>query len=90
MATATALVIVLNGVLFFVFDLIVNLIQSLLIDLILHKAKAYRHLFYNMFDCQAINLEGLMRKLTIWFLLSDACILFIPKMILTHYNLIIH
>ncbi|GJV88477.1 protein arv1 homolog isoform X1 [Tanacetum coccineum] len=47
-------------------------IMILLIDLILHKAKAYRHLFYNMFDRQAINFEGLMWKLTFGFLLLDA------------------
>ncbi|KAK9061424.1 hypothetical protein SSX86_018605 [Deinandra increscens subsp. villosa] len=32
-------------------------IMILLIDLILHKAKAYRHLFYNMFDPEAMNFE---------------------------------
>ncbi|PWA42222.1 arv1-like protein [Artemisia annua] len=47
-------------------------IMILLIDLILHKAKAYRHLFYNMFDREAINFEGLMWKLTFGFLLLDA------------------
>ncbi|KAI3721620.1 hypothetical protein L2E82_32637 [Cichorium intybus] len=46
-------------------------IMILLIDLILHKAKAYRHLFYNMFDLEAINFEGLMWKLTFGFLLLD-------------------
>ncbi|KAF5770400.1 putative Arv1 protein [Helianthus annuus] len=47
-------------------------IMILLIDLILHKAKAYRHLFYNMFDPKAMNFEGLMWKLTFWFLILDA------------------
>lgn len=47
-------------------------IMILLIDLILHKAKAYRHLFYNMFDQEAMNFEGLMLKLTFGFLLIDA------------------
>nr|XP_043632339.1 protein ARV 2-like [Erigeron canadensis]XP_043632340.1 protein ARV 2-like [Erigeron canadensis] len=47
-------------------------IMILLIDLILHKAKAYRHLFYNMFDREAMNFEGLMWKLTFGFLLLDA------------------
>ncbi|KVI09512.1 Arv1 protein [Cynara cardunculus var. scolymus] len=35
-------------------------IMILLIDLILHKAKAYRHLFYNMFDREAMNFEILL------------------------------
>ncbi|XP_076892390.1 protein ARV 2-like [Bidens hawaiensis] len=47
-------------------------IMILLIDLILHKAKAYRHLFYNMFDPKSINFEGLMWKLTFGFLFLDA------------------
>lgn len=51
-------------------------IMILLIDLILHKAKAYRHLFYNMFDHEAINFEGLMWKLSFGFLLLDVCIHF--------------
>ncbi|KAL9993919.1 putative Arv1 protein [Helianthus debilis subsp. tardiflorus] len=51
-------------------------IMILLIDLILHKAKAYRHLFYNMFDPKAMNFEGLMWKSTFGFLILDACIHF--------------
>ncbi|XP_024979027.1 protein arv1 homolog isoform X1 [Cynara cardunculus var. scolymus] len=47
-------------------------IMILLIDLILHKAKAYRHLFYNMFDREAMNFEGLIWKSTFGFLLLDA------------------
>ncbi|KAK1409776.1 hypothetical protein QVD17_36305 [Tagetes erecta] len=47
-------------------------IMILLIDLILHKAKAYRHLFYNTFDPEAMNFEGLMWKLTFGFLVLDA------------------
>ncbi|KAI7742812.1 hypothetical protein M8C21_005652 [Ambrosia artemisiifolia] len=47
-------------------------IMILLIDLILHKAKAYRHLFYNMFDPKAMNFEGLTWKLTFGFLILDA------------------
>ncbi|XP_071707447.1 protein ARV 2-like [Rutidosis leptorrhynchoides] len=47
-------------------------IMILLIDLILHKAKAYRHLFYNMFDPEAMKSQGLMWKFTFGFLLLDA------------------
>ncbi|KAI3793613.1 hypothetical protein L1987_36233 [Smallanthus sonchifolius] len=47
-------------------------IMILLIDLILHKAKAYRHLFYNKFDPEAMNFERLMLKLTFGFLVIDA------------------
>ncbi|XP_059634478.1 protein ARV 2 isoform X2 [Cornus florida] len=47
-------------------------IMILLIDLILHKPKAYRHLLYNMIHLQAANLECLFWKLALGFLLLDA------------------
>ncbi|KAM7497347.1 hypothetical protein LguiA_021761 [Lonicera macranthoides] len=47
-------------------------IMILLIDLILHKEKAYRHLFYNMFNRETMNFEGLLWKLAFSFLLLDA------------------
>ncbi|KAF8391083.1 hypothetical protein HHK36_023383 [Tetracentron sinense] len=45
----------------------------LLIDLILHKQKAYRHLLYNMLNRETVNIEGLLWKSTFVFLLLDAC-----------------
>ncbi|RAL48459.1 hypothetical protein DM860_005883 [Cuscuta australis] len=47
-------------------------IMILLIDLILHKRKAYRHLFYNMFPRVRLNFEGLLWKLLLLFLLLDS------------------
>ncbi|XP_022894889.1 protein arv1 homolog isoform X2 [Olea europaea var. sylvestris] len=47
-------------------------IMILIIDLILHKPKAYRHLFYNMFSKETLNLEGLLWKLILGFLILDA------------------
>lgn len=47
-------------------------IMILLIDLILHKPKAYRHLLYNTFDRASINFEGLLWKSTCGYLLLDA------------------
>ncbi|KAL8193362.1 hypothetical protein R6Q57_026943 [Mikania cordata] len=46
-------------------------VMILLIDLILHKAKAYRHLFYNMFDPETMNFEGIMWKFSFVFLFLD-------------------
>ncbi|XP_044501192.1 protein ARV 2-like isoform X2 [Mangifera indica] len=44
----------------------------LLIDLILHKPQAYRHLLYNVINPETVNLEGLLWKSTIGFVLLDA------------------
>ncbi|XP_030487978.2 protein ARV 2 isoform X3 [Cannabis sativa] len=46
--------------------------QIVVIDLILHKPKAYRHLLYNVLDPQALNLQGLLWKCSFGFLLLDA------------------
>ncbi|CAL5410247.1 unnamed protein product [Camellia sinensis] len=43
----------------------------LLIDLILHKPKAYRHLLYNVLNPQVVSLEGLFWKSIFAFLLLD-------------------
>ncbi|CAH9131667.1 unnamed protein product [Cuscuta epithymum] len=47
-------------------------IMIILIDLILHKRKAYRHLFYNMFTREKLNFEGLLWKSLLVFLLLDS------------------
>ncbi|XP_059457605.1 protein ARV 2-like isoform X2 [Corylus avellana] len=44
----------------------------LIIDLILHKPKAYRHLLYNMLKQELANLEGLWWKSTFGYLFLDA------------------
>jgi len=44
----------------------------LIIDLILHKPKAYRHLLYNMLKQELPNLEGLLWKSTFGYLFLDA------------------
>ncbi|XP_044491375.1 protein ARV 2-like isoform X2 [Mangifera indica] len=44
----------------------------LLIDLILHKLQAYRHLLYNVINRETVNLEGLLWNSTIGFILLDA------------------
>ncbi|KAK0581480.1 hypothetical protein LWI29_014226 [Acer saccharum] len=43
-----------------------------LIDLILHKPKAYRHLLYNVLNHETVNLEALLWKSAIAFYLLDA------------------
>ncbi|PIN10836.1 putative membrane protein [Handroanthus impetiginosus] len=43
----------------------------LIIDLILHKPKAYRHLFYNMFSKESVNFEGLLWKSVLAYLILD-------------------
>ncbi|KAG8653393.1 hypothetical protein MANES_05G014900v8 [Manihot esculenta] len=47
-------------------------LMIILIDLILHKPKAYRHLLYNVLNQQTVELEGLLWKSTVTFLLFDA------------------
>ncbi|GLT84869.1 hypothetical protein SLE2022_030790 [Rubroshorea leprosula] len=44
----------------------------LLIDLILHKPKAYRHLLYNVLNQDAAHFQGLLWKSLLGFLLLDA------------------
>uniref|UniRef100_A0A7N0U589 Protein ARV n=1 Tax=Kalanchoe fedtschenkoi TaxID=63787 RepID=A0A7N0U589_KALFE len=46
-------------------------IMIVLIDLILHKTKAYRHLLYNVLNQRSLDLEGLMWKLILGSLLLD-------------------
>ncbi|KAG8373662.1 hypothetical protein BUALT_Bualt11G0047500 [Buddleja alternifolia] len=46
-------------------------IMILIIDLILHKPKAYRHLFYNRFSRETVNFGSLLCKLTLAFLIFD-------------------
>lgn len=50
-------------------------LMIIVIDLILHKSKAYRHLFYNVFRRRTLDFKVLLLKLTIVFLMLDACIL---------------
>ncbi|KAF7843719.1 protein arv1-like protein isoform X1 [Senna tora] len=47
-------------------------IMILLIDLILHKRKAYRHLLFNVLNQKTLKFEGLFWKLAASFLLLDA------------------
>ncbi|KAJ7963395.1 Arv1 protein [Quillaja saponaria] len=47
-------------------------VMILLIDLILHKPKAYRHLLYNVLNQETVETEGLFWKSTLSFLLLDA------------------
>ncbi|CAK9150892.1 unnamed protein product [Ilex paraguariensis] len=47
-------------------------IMIVLIDLILHKAKAYRHLFFNVLSGEALNFEGFFWKVAFMYLLLDA------------------
>ncbi|KAL9681417.1 hypothetical protein QQ045_013200 [Rhodiola kirilowii] len=42
-----------------------------LIDLILHKPKAYRHLLHNVLNRGSMNLEGFMWKSILGFLVLD-------------------
>ncbi|KAJ6802510.1 protein arv1-like protein isoform X2 [Iris pallida] len=44
----------------------------LLIDLILHKTKAYRHLLYNMFSLEVNNIKGMMWKFNLAYIFLDA------------------
>ncbi|XP_019454675.1 PREDICTED: protein arv1 homolog isoform X1 [Lupinus angustifolius] len=47
-------------------------IMILVIDLILHKPKAYRHLLYNFINQQTLMFQGLFWKLAFVFLLFDS------------------
>ncbi|EYU35722.1 hypothetical protein MIMGU_mgv1a014262mg [Erythranthe guttata] len=46
-------------------------LMILVIDLILHKPKAFRHLFYNMFSKETVNFESLLWKSVLAYLLLD-------------------
>ncbi|GLJ09287.1 hypothetical protein SUGI_0105680 [Cryptomeria japonica] len=48
-------------------------IMILLIDLILHKTKAFRHLFFNLLHLNKYGLQDLVWKAAIIFLLLDTC-----------------
>ncbi|PHT83672.1 hypothetical protein T459_12115 [Capsicum annuum] len=52
----------------------------LVIDLILHIIKAYRHLFYNRFSQQTLHNEVLLWKLSMGFLILDACIVLVSSL----------
>lgn len=52
-------------------------IMILLIDLILHKPKAYRHLVCNLVNQENMNMEAVWWKSLISFLFLDVCIHFI-------------
>uniref|UniRef100_A0A9I9CMT6 Protein ARV n=1 Tax=Cucumis melo TaxID=3656 RepID=A0A9I9CMT6_CUCME len=47
-------------------------VMIVLVDLILHKRQAYRHLLYNQFDRNRLSRQDLMWKLGLSFLLLDA------------------
>ncbi|XP_031388980.1 protein ARV 2 isoform X2 [Punica granatum] len=47
-------------------------LMILLIDLILHKTKAYRHLLYNVLLQETVDCEGLLWKSALGFLALDA------------------
>ncbi|XP_014491355.1 protein arv1 homolog isoform X1 [Vigna radiata var. radiata] len=47
-------------------------IMILVIDLILHKPKAYRHLLHNVINQKTMKFQGLLWKLAIVFLLFEA------------------
>ncbi|KAJ4850256.1 hypothetical protein Tsubulata_018322 [Turnera subulata] len=44
----------------------------ILIDLILHKPKVYRHLLYNVLHQETVHIEGVLWKSTFCFLVLDA------------------
>ncbi|XP_073122197.1 protein ARV 2-like isoform X2 [Henckelia pumila] len=52
----------------------------LIIDLILHKPKAYRHLFYNRFSKEAVNFKGLLWKSILAFLILDIYRMWVLRM----------
>lgn len=45
----------------------------ILIDLILHKSEAYRHLFFNYPNLNKLNMKDLIWKTCLLFLLLDSC-----------------
>ncbi|XP_061364801.1 protein ARV 2-like isoform X2 [Gastrolobium bilobum] len=52
-------------------------IMILVIDLILHKPKAYRHLLHNVINQETLKFQGLLWKLAVIFLLFEAYKFFI-------------
>ncbi|XP_057787351.1 protein ARV 2-like isoform X2 [Salvia miltiorrhiza] len=46
-------------------------VMILILDLILHKPKAYRHVFYNMFSKETVNFESLFWKLVLVYGMLD-------------------
>ncbi|KAL8462663.1 hypothetical protein ACS0TY_033622 [Phlomoides rotata] len=46
-------------------------IMILILDLILHKPKAYRHVFYNLFSKEGANFESLLLKSFLAYLILD-------------------
>ncbi|KAL1544682.1 protein ARV 2-like [Salvia divinorum] len=46
-------------------------VMILILDLILHKPKAYRHVFYNMFSKETVNFESLLWKLVLVYAALD-------------------
>ncbi|XP_073133203.1 protein ARV 1-like [Henckelia pumila] len=52
----------------------------LIIDLILHKPKAYRHLFYNRFSKETVNFNGLLWKSILAFLILDIYRMWVLRM----------
>ncbi|XP_041993172.1 protein ARV 2-like [Salvia splendens] len=46
-------------------------VMILILDLILHKPKAYRHVFYNMFGKETVNFESLLWKLVLVYGMLD-------------------
>ncbi|KAI5673766.1 hypothetical protein M9H77_14130 [Catharanthus roseus] len=52
-------------------------IMIIVIDLILHKPRAYRHTFYNMLSRDTRYSEGLLWKLSLGFLILDAYIMWV-------------
>ncbi|KAM0937282.1 putative Arv1 protein [Dioscorea sansibarensis] len=51
----------------------------ILIDLILHKPKAYRHLLYNMLSFKSEDIKGIIWKSGLFYLLLDAIRVFLLK-----------
>eukprot|EP00250_Pteridium_aquilinum_P009388 c18637_g1_i2 orf=2-649(-) len=45
----------------------------ILIDLILHKSEAYRHLFFNYSNLNKLNMKDLIWKTSLLFVLLDSC-----------------
>ncbi|XP_072989266.1 protein ARV 2-like isoform X2 [Typha latifolia] len=45
----------------------------ILIDLILHKTKAYRHLLFNMLNVDASDNKGILQRSSLIYFLLDAC-----------------
>lgn len=51
----------------------------ILIDLILHKTKAYRHLLYNILNLEAGQFKGILWKSTLVYFLLDTCRILLLK-----------